>query len=348
MTSIRDQLRSNFPLIIGRTEPVFQALIANENGTGTIERVLTELSEYMAEWKDSNNVYEQSDTLLEKSTALFTYLEPFTNESEDAFKKRVRALFVRGETSKWGTPYNILATFKEYFSLANVFLVENVDEEDNNLLENGEFDDIESDPWTLAGCSYSADARFSKSTGVLFSANGTCSQELDIDADENYYLHFFHVGDISVKVTGNTGRYWNGSEWQDEETQTLLTQTEWNDSQFFIHTDSDITGITITLIGAEGSLLDFARLFKYVNYPTFRIIVQNEGSTGKNSLALAPGSADPTEKIGDYTLPGYFEQDYMTGVASGFATDIYNDLLDYLKAEGVKAYLQTVTKDVVE
>ena len=35
----------------------------------------------------------------------------------------------------------------------------------------------------------------------------------------------------------------------------------------------------------------------------------------------------------------------MSGVPVGFAMDIYEELLDYLRSQGVKAYLEIVVKD---
>ena len=45
---------------------------------------------------------------------------------------------------------------------------------------------------------------------------------------------------------------------------------------------------------------------------------------------------------------GYYDKSYLSGVPIGFASDIYEDLLDYLRAQGVKAYLEIVIKDYSE
>ena len=65
------------------------------------------------------------------------------------------------------------------------------------------------------------------------------------------------------------------------------------------------------------------------------------------AMKLAPGNADPTDKIKDYKKYDYFDHAFITGVAAGFAQDIYNDLLNLLRAQGVKAYLEIVVKDYI-
>ena len=46
-----------------------------------------------------------------------------------------------------------------------------------------------------------------------------------------------------------------------------------------------------------------------------------------------------------YSNYGYYDKSFLSGVPIGFATDIYEDLLDYLRAQGVRAFLELVVKD---
>ena len=42
---------------------------------------------------------------------------------------------------------------------------------------------------------------------------------------------------------------------------------------------------------------------------------------------------------------GYYDKSFLSGVAAGYAKDVYEELLDYLRPQGVKAYLDIVIKD---
>lgn len=344
--TIKEELRGNFPTSIDKTKTEFSALVANDKGTSAIETVLTNLLGYMAEWKNTKNMYEQTGTMLNKSANKISYLERFTDEKDEQFKTRLSAIFVRGGDHVWGTPFNVKRVFEQYFSLANVFVAENTSLIEDNLIKDYDFTNQDTDFWELFNAEISTNARFSKTFGVEFSANGTLKQTVDIVSGKAFYLHFFHKGKLFTQIKSNTNKYWNGKTWQDTIVSIERDSTEWADSQVFFGLLSDISSIEITFTGESGTYIDLIRLSEY-KFPSFTVFIQIEGSAAKNSLALAKEKDDPVESI-NYDLAGYYEKDFLTGVAAGFAKDIYEDLLSYIKTEGVKAYLEVINKDYVE
>lgn len=340
--TIKEQLRNNFPNSIDKTKTEFCALVANDKGNAAVEAVLTELLAYMNEWKNSKDIYEQEGVMLDKTANMISYLERFTDETDEQYKNRISAIFVRHNDTVWGTPFNIKRVFEQYFSLANVYVVENTGAADENLIKDFDFDTAHSDNWALTDAEICIPARFSKTFGVRFNSEGKCKQTVKL-TEKLYYLHFFHKGNIRVTVQSNTGLYWTGSKWQNGISYIARNGTQWQDSQVFIKLADSMNSVTVTFYGDADSYMDYVRLTEY-KFPSFTVFIQMEGSAVKNALALAPGKEDPYIPL-NYNLAGYYDQAFLTGAAAGFAKDLYEDLLSYIKAEGVKAYLEIVNKD---
>lgn len=344
--TIKEQLRSNFPGNIDKTKKEFCSLIANEDGNAVIESILTDLLTYMSEWKNCKDVYSQEGVMLDKSANLISYMERFTDESDVQFKNRINAIFVRHGDTTWGTPFNIKRVFEQYFELANVFVVENAGTEEDNLIQDFDFNSTESSNWKLNNAEICSKARFSKSFGVNFFNEGSCSQEItEIKKETPYYLHFFYKGEIKVCIQDDEGMYWNNHAWTNEKSEIKLESSEWKDGQIFFknHFSSQIL---ISFYGTENTYLDYIRLSEY-KFPSFSVLIQIEGSVAKNALSLASGRKDPDENI-DYEKAGYYDKSFLTGVAAGFAKDLYEDLLSYIKSTGIKGNLEIVNKDYSE
>lgn len=101
-----------------------------------------------------------------------------------------------------------------------------------------------------------------------------------------------------------------------------------------------------------GTFIDYFRLFAKQPYSTFTVIAHFEGNTASKAFGLAAGNADPNMETEESTPPqprygnyGYYDKSFLSGVPIGFASDIYEDLLDYLRAQGVRAFLDIVIKD---
>ena len=353
--TVKEQLRANFPKTVNKAAPVFSALVANDDGTAAIESVLTDLLAYMKEWVSTPNVYEQSGDMLEKTVEFFSFIEKFTDESETSLKNRFSALFVRNHNTIWGNPYNVKSVFQQYFPSAEIYIVENVnDTNTENLIADGDFSEEGSDTWNLKNCAYEIAARFSKTDGIGLYENSILKQKVSFANTENktYFLHFFMKGTVTVGLKNNRGQYWNNDtkKWGSGASTTTFTAEEWKNNSLYFFLDASITSVEVIFSGVGGdmSCIDYIRLFEKKPYASFSVVAHFEADSGSDALKLAPGNADPTEEITDYSGYDYFNQAFLTGAAAGYAQDIYNDLLNLLRAQGVKAYLEIVTKDYSE
>lgn len=343
--TIKEQLRSNFPSIINKTKPVFTSLVASDDGSAVIEKHLNDIISYMASWKNIKDVYKTTGTALEYIADFFTYLERFLDEPEQSYLDRIRAIFVRANDQVWGTPFNIVHTFEQYFGIDTVYLVENTNAKIDNMITNYDFDDWTD--WTHSDVSLEKEAAFIKTNGVLFSSGGSISTDVTLEENKGYWLHVFYKGTITIEVSNAHCLEWSVENEQYESATSEKTETseEWKDiSMFFI---ADDVSATITISGTEDTCCDYPRLFLKQGSPSFTVMVQFTGESAKNALALAPGQADPVSSplSIDYDLAGYYDQAFLTGANSGYALDLYEELLSYTKAVGVTAYLEIVNKD---
>ena len=355
--TIGQQLKGNFPKSVNKNDSIFQALVASDNGDGTFEKVLQSLKDYMTEWTETSNVYDQSGDMLTKTINFFSFLKAFTDESEKSLKNRVSAIFVRNHDTVWGTPHNIKKVFEQYFPSGNIYLVENVnDTTTDNLLVDMDFSSTDTEYWTIQNCEISTKARFSKTYGVILSSStSSCSQSVTLELTDKttYFLHFFLKGSVKVRITASDGTYWDNTnkEWTETDSTTTFTKDEWNNANLWFICPSSITSITVEFIGIDNTIgyVDYVRLFEKQSYPSFEIIAQFTGDSEGDALALAPGSEDTETPIpGSYDKMGYYDNIFFTGASAGFAQDLYEDLLDYVRAQGVKAYIHIVNKDYIE
>lgn len=356
--NLADQLRGNFPKTIDKSRPIFSALIANDNGDAAIQKQIADLLAYMKEWTSTPDVYEQTGLMLEKTIKFFSYLERFADETETSLKNRFGALFVRNHDKKWGTPYDIKNVFRQYFPHAEIFLVENVNDAiTENLFDDGDIDSSSPIAWTLTNCSATQDARFSKAYGIeMAQAGGVLSQSVSADAETTYFLHFFLKGAANVTIKSDNDLYWNDEtkEWDASLASKHFETEDWNNQSLFFITGENDSSVTISFeYAGETAYLDYFRLFEKQPYGSFTVIAHFEGNTGLGVFGLAAGDSDPNIPSEDPSVPpqprygnyGYYDKSYMSGVPIGFASDIYEDLLDYLRVQGVKAYLDIVIKD---
>lgn len=191
----------------------------------------------------------------------------------------------------------------------------------------------------------------------------TPGTEILIPSFNVYFLHFFLQGNCKVQIKNNLNEYWNPITelWETEENYTEFSADEWSDKSVFFMCKNDITNVTITFAAIDKGYVDYIRLFQKYKHPSFCIIAHFEGNAQDEALALATGRNDDEdaethtegskvvidgpEKFNNF---GYFDGAYLTGVASGFAQDLYDDLVNYVKAQGVKAYIETVNRDSID
>lgn len=352
--TVKEQMRACFPKTIDRTAPVFSAMVANNEGTAAFEYELSNLISYMKEWVSTPDVYGQSGDMLDKTVNFLSYFERFTDESDTSLKNRFGAIFSRSSNKVWGTPYDIKTVFEKYFPHAEIYLVENTgDAGSENLIEDGDFEKNGSG-WTFKDSKLSEEARFSKSYGVSLGSSGTAAQTIELAGTESktYFLHFFMKGNLKISVKNNAGEYWDcaSKSWSTSAVCKEFSCGGWEAENLYFSADSQTTGVEIEFSGNGGqtAFFDYVRLFEKRNYPSFTVIAQFEASASTSALKLAPGRSDPDSGIQDYGDYDYYDLSFVTGAGAGYAQDLYNDLLNLLRANGVKAYLEILTKDFIE
>ncbi len=118
---------------------------------------------------------------------------------------------------------------------------------------------------------------------------------------------------------------------------------------------SEVIGVNNPVAAIGGTFIDYFRLFAKQPFGSFTVIAHFEGNTAVSAFGLAAGDDDPNIVTSESTPPqprysnyGYYDKSFLSGVPIGFASDIYEDLLDYLRAQGVKAYLDIIVRDYSE
>lgn len=356
------QMRSVFPKTINKGKPIFSGLIVNDNQDAAIQKQVVDLLNYMKEWISTPDIYKQTGDMLDKSIRFFSFLERFADESEESLLNRFRAIFVRNHDEKWGTPFDVKNVFRQYFPHAVIYLVENTNKIDStepglaNMLLDGDISTDTPTEWTLINCSATKEARFSKGYGIeMNQANGSLSQTVNIETSETYFLHFFLKGKINVVIKSDTKKYWdnNNKVWSNDEVLNNFVSNDWNNQSLYFITENNMLNVTISFVyDDELAYIDYFRLFHKQPYGSFTVIAHFEGNTAVGAFGLAAGDSDPNIETQSDTPPqprygnyGYYDKSYLSGVPIGFASDIYEDLLEYLRAQGVRAYLEIVIRD---
>ena len=307
-----DFIRSVFSSIVNKDGTIFKALLADkENNDGTIEKIFYDLEETRKAWTDVHSIYDMRGEMFEKMMKLTSVLTVLTSDTEETYLNRLKLLFYRNRHTLWGTRYDILDIFKILTNNENVYLVNNTGEE--NLIENGNFE--RNTNWILEDCNYEREAKFVESTGILFNASGFLSQNVSVKTDTTYFLHFFLKGGIRVKITDNSGRFWNpnGGEvgsWSNIEHYVSFFSEEWKDKSLFFITDSTMQRVTVTFAYESGktAFLDFVRLNEKTGASTFSLIMVFEGNVNDETARFAPGNADPIIAPSDYDDFGFYSE----------------------------------------
>jgi len=255
--TVGDFIRSVFSTLVDKDDGVFKALFASPDETGTVEKIFNELEETRDEWCNTPDVYGQSGEMLEKSLSYFSILQRLFGEDDESLKERNSLLYYRNGDTIWGDKWNIIGIFKSYFRTDFIFIVNNTNLNEENLLEDGDFE--ARNVWALEDCVYDFDARFSERTGVLFNSPGTCSQSVSVDGNSTYFLHFFLNGTIDVEIKDNNGRYWNKNrgefgEWQSAPASARVSADGWGAESVFFFTDEETSGVTVKFSGVAGNV----------------------------------------------------------------------------------------------
>jgi hypothetical protein len=308
--SIGDFLRSVFSALVNKDDEIFKALFANQEETGVIETIFNELETIRNEWCNNSDVYNQIGEMLEKTFSYFSVLDRLFEESDKSYKDRNALLFYRNGNTLWGDKWDVLNIFQTYFGTKQVFIVNDTNSIQENILLDGDFE--EKNAWILEGCAYHSSARFSERLGVYFNSPGTCRQTVSVDSESTYFIHFFLNGNIGVEIKDNNNRYYDAAlgefgDWAKNSVVNNFSASDWDAKRVFFLTDTLVSSVTISFIGeAEGiARLDYVRLFKKGNWSSFTIIANFTGIYTAETLAMSPGKDDPVRRR-DYSIYGHF------------------------------------------
>jgi hypothetical protein len=299
VNTVGDFLRSAFSSLVNKDGKIFKALIANPEEKGAIERIFKDLEETREAWINNPDFYNQDGELLEKTLSFFSFLTRMYDENNASLKRRNELLFYRSGDTLWGDVWNIRKIFQKYFNTEFVYIVNNTNPINENILLDGDFE-IQDNSWSLDGCAYDADARFSERTGVKFQDQGTCQQSVTVNPNSTYFLHWFLEGKIAVQIKDNNNRYWNpqGGEfgdWVINEISIPYSTVKWDAKSVFFLTDNTVTGVTVIFRGLhnESAYLDYVRLYLKEAYSTFTLIALFGEIYTDETLGFAPGKDDP-------------------------------------------------------
>jgi hypothetical protein len=355
--TVGDALCEVFSSLINKNGKVFKALIANPDGNGTIEQIFNDIEVVRNEWCNNSDFYNQSGEILEKTTSFFSFLTRLLYESDESLKHRNELLFYRDGDLVWGDIWNIQKIFKRFFGVKNIYIVNNTNSIEENLITDGDFEK-QDNSWKLDGCVFDREVGFSERTGVKFSDNGICKQTVSVLFASTYFLHFFLKGIIEVQIKDNNGRYWDMQAgefglWTGVEKSLELKTDLWDAKSLFFLTDDTISSVTIIFIGIQNknAFLDYVRLFLKEAYSSFTLIISLDKtvSTTGEALGLTQGTNDPIEHV-DYSKMSYIEQSNIFGTEKGFelAKNIYTELLDMVKPGGITSYIEILKKELDE
>ena len=329
--SVGDFIRSVFPSAVSRENDIFEALFANGEGSGTVERIFNELEAERKAWtSESASIYRQRGEQLEKTLSLFSVLKRQPSDTDESVLERLFLLFRRNGDSVWGDRWNVVRLFRAYFATESVWVVNNTGPFSENLLSNGNFENL--DGWAFSeGAELSREARFEGTSGVLFNAGGKISQGVSVEGESTYFLHFFLNGAAEVRIEDGGGRSWNPEAgefgaWSGGENWIPFSSEKWESESLFFLTDSEAGTVRISLRGAEGerTLLDWVRLNRKDGASTFSLVAVFEGKSTEETAVLAPGRDDPIGEA-DFEGAGYFAPGNADSGAEKSGTSFFDD-----------------------
>lgn len=183
--------------------------------------------------------------------------------------------------------------------------------------------------------------------------SSAASYVTDVVSDSVYTVNYNFSGRTAVIIKNDNYQYWDilAQKWSSTAVKNIVMSNSLREHSFGVKCDGFTNQLTITF-EMPNSYLDYFRLFEKQPFSSFTVMAHFEGNTSVGVFGLAAGDDDPNMETEDETPPqprygnyGYYDKSFLSGLPIGFASDIYEDLLDYLRAQGVKAYFEIIVRD---
>lgn len=379
-----DFIKSVFPSVVNKRGGVFQALLCDDEGGGTLEGALADLETSRSAWQGaSDDLYNQTGEQLERTRAALSPFDAHPSDTDDQTKRLLRTLFYRTGDTLWGSVQNVINCVRYYLDIYNVHIVNDTAEFEYSLLSNGDFESsLESDgeltpvAWSFEGSAEyasAADWRFEGAYGAhLAAADGVVSQSATLAAGSDYALHWFLSGAVRVAVLDSAGLYWNATslEWQEEACYVEAASSDW-EGHTLRFTTGEAGDYTVCFCGAEDGSeggVDYVSLNKVeTGAATFSLVCVYDGvktviTTGAYYAPSADIDADGDGEVtssdfeaqslyyhapeDDTGLSDYEGVAFYPGVAGSLTAWILeHEILRVLKPAGVTAFVELLTKD---
>jgi hypothetical protein len=333
---------------INKNDPVIQSILSDYEGNGATANEIEELVKFINYYTRTDDIRNHRDNSLDLIIKEFTNLNRRVLEKDEIYLRRCLSITERKKDQVWGTKWNIKHIFETYFDGIEIFVAENTS--DANLVINGDFE-VADEGWDIdGGAEISYSARFSGGRGLYFNrAAGSAAQSVELE-EGAYVLHFFLQGNVDVEVKDSAGKYWdmNRLEWLDNPAVNKFESGLWDDQSMFIKVLPEYGDvITVKFIGTEEYVitLDYARLYRKLPYPTYTVIVKNDGyAVADKTLHLGRGIEDPDPAITWYPKESYFDSSYVVGKIGAYRQEVYFSLLDIIQPKGIRAFVETIER----
>jgi hypothetical protein len=382
MKRIIDQLNAKMPSFVntdnaeylaiwGKTEYSESPTIveSEDYNCGAIANELEFLRSYLDYLTRAESVEDFAGDVLDEVIFYFLGLTRFFLEEDESVRNRFNSLILRQGNTSWITKWCIADVFSYFLSEDNIYVIENYVEVD--LLTNGDFENALTN-WSTSQSGSTTVARatgepFSESYSIEFAidiaqSEGSLERTLTSLAAATYTSIFFYKDDgnadgdslLEVLVTrASDGNYfdfdtltWSAAE---RTKQFASVGDHYEVGQFFF-TLSGTDDVTITFRNAGGSTVahtfyvDSVRLGVKESYPNVKVVLVSIGQAG-DFLSLWPTGADPVGGT-DEAYASFLDIDFIGGEGSANPATFFANILDRLKAAGVKGAIETVSRAV--
>lgn len=248
---------------------------------------------------------------LEKIIKFFINMKRIYDEEDSGLRNRFFSLIRRKANKRWSTKWSFKDVFSYFFNPANIYVIENYTEDGDDLILNGNFEEVtgaDFDDWTkqVSGSSVInisttemfQDARCPEYSIDASNSEASLSQTINSVAVGDYKLSLFHKDDevvtdpiVKVRIQRSTDSYYynfSTNTWQAGDTSKTFPVhgTNYGYSGIYVNNDTQANlTLKISNAGASGQAykfyIDRIRFGLWKTYPSIKILVVSAGQSGE-------------------------------------------------------------------